>query len=481
MQIKRFEAQNMTEALRRVKQEFGPDAVILSARTLSKDIGIFGLLKRPGVEVTAATDHHDAERQRQSGPRKGLKTRTDRFEPWTGRDNKLNAASMASPWRQMKLVKKPDPVPAYCRIHSNAAEIFLRMRRRMLSQGVEEKIAEELINHVKGKALSEDFSTEKDIRKYFVAACKDLGLSCSPIEFPDKKQRVVALIGPAGVGKTNTAAKLAVIYARNLKRKVGFITLDNYRIAATVQLNIYAKIIGIPLESASDKKQFSKALKKLRNNDLILIDTPGISRSNLKYLKEIRGFFDSVPSLETHLLLSATTKEQDMVDILNGASVLSLNKLLFTKLDESSSYGNLLNQWVQAKKPVSYFTTGDQVPENIEMATIEKMLDLVLADRQVSISPWASLKTAEHHFKEEEERELNRSYYIANKKSDLFHSPECRWTKRIKTENMVRFQNIAEAMRNEFKPCRSCICSEELNEATPLEVSSAEKQIGSHR
>jgi flagellar biosynthesis GTPase FlhF len=287
-----------------------------------------------------------------------------------------------------------------------------------------------------------------------------MGITAGPLRIEPGKQKVVAFIGPTGVGKTTTIAKLAAIHAIKMKKQVALITLDNYRIGSIDQLKIYAKIIGIPIEVASTGKEFKECLNRLKDKDLILIDTAGMSQRNEYQFNELRIFFNKVRSVETHLLLSATTKEADLIDILARFKVFRINKLLFTKLDESTSYGNMLNQLIRSKIPVSYFTNGQQVPEDIEIATLEKLVDLIT----------------------DQEKDVRHSSeaYVASKNSTFFHCFDCQLAKSIKQENIIVFERAIDALNKQLKPCGSC-CPDKVEKQSLYSWDADKRKSGTYQ
>ncbi|MDL1962749.1 MAG: flagellar biosynthesis protein FlhF [Deltaproteobacteria bacterium] len=420
MQIKRFEAENMTKALRLVKQEFGSEAVILSARSLEKKKGVFWPMKRPVVEVTAAKDTSYPETE---------KTSSDKIRKF---ENLSNEKSLISPLRGgIKVLKdKPD------NIVQNYDRKLADLNQQMLSQGVEKNIARKLTEQVKRIASSKKFLKDEELKLCLIRILKEMGITARPVKIETGKQKVVAFIGPTGVGKTITIAKLAVIHAIKMRKRVALITLDNYRIGGIDQLKIYAKIIGIPFEVASTGKEFKECLNRLKDKELILIDTAGMSQRDESRFNELRALFDKIRHVETHLLLSATTKENDLINILAMFKAFPVSKLLFTKLDESTSYGNMFNQLIRSKIPVSYFTNGQEIPEDIEIATLEKMVDLI-TNRE---------KDGKH----------SGEAYVASKNSIFFHCFDCQLVKRIKQENIIVFERAIDAVNKQFKPCKSC-------------------------
>lgn len=437
MQIKRFEAENVTEALRLVKQEFGSEAVILSARSLEKKRGVFWPMKRPGVEVTAAKDTSCTEakeappnKMRKFYKNQSLRSNLEDSSKKKSSVSLLHGDANALKNRHNNHMVKRNHVP-----QNNARELFA-LHQRMLFQGIEENIALDLIEKINGIMSSENVLKNEGLKSCLINAFEKTGLRVSPIKMEQGKQKIVAFVGPTGVGKTTTIAKLAAIQAIKMRKRVALITLDNYRIAGIEQLKIYAKIIGIPIEIASTGKEFKECLNRLKDKHLILIDTAGMSQRNEYQFNELRIFFDKIRHVETHLLLSATTKENDLIDILARFKVFPISKLLFTKLDESTSYGNMLNQIIQSKIPVSYFTNGQQVPEDIEIATLERLVDLITDQEKDG-----------RHFSES---------YVASKDSFFFHCFDCQLVKEIKQEDIIVFERAIDAANKQLKPCGLC-------------------------
>jgi flagellar biosynthesis protein FlhF len=190
--------------------------------------------------------------------------------------------------------------------------------------------------------------------------------------------RVIAVVGPTGVGKTTTIAKLAALYALERGVKVALVTTDNFRVGAVEQLATYAKIMDLPLEVVANAQELSAALAKHGDKDLVLIDTAGRSPKDAERLDELKGFLESHPGIETHLCVCATTRARELDDTVASFAKLPLAKLLFTKLDESESFGSIVEVHLKHRLPVSYLTTGQKVPEDIEVATGKKLASLVV-------------------------------------------------------------------------------------------------------
>ncbi len=194
--------------------------------------------------------------------------------------------------------------------------------------------------------------------------------------------KVAVLIGPTGVGKTTTVAKLAAQYHFKKERNVGLITIDAYRIAAVEQLKTYAQIMSIPLKVALTPEQLWKCIDDYGDMDVILVDTPGRSHLNMREVRAIEEFLEAAQPADTHLLISASTKDNDAHTVLETFAPDYVQKYIFTKLDETSSFGVILNLCSKLKKPISYFTMGQNVPDDIRMADLEYLADLFVSRRR---------------------------------------------------------------------------------------------------
>lgn len=201
--------------------------------------------------------------------------------------------------------------------------------------------------------------------------------SGGPIQLKKGQTRVVALIGPTGVGKTTTIAKLAANYALVEKKRVGLVTMDTYRIAAVEQLKTYSQIIDIPIRVAYTQAEVAPALESFAGYDVVLVDTAGRSQKNLMQVSELKSLVDAA-GCETHLVVSASTKEKDLFDQIARFREASVDRLLFTKLDETTTYGTMFTAAAKTGLPISYITTGQKVPEDIEPADGVRLATLVM-------------------------------------------------------------------------------------------------------
>ncbi|MBN2467061.1 MAG: hypothetical protein JXD19_02825 [Deltaproteobacteria bacterium] len=458
MQIKRFEAQDMTRALRLIKQEFGSEAVILAARSVKKETGIFGFLKKPGVEVTAAVDL-SCQTSEESTVSNGLWYGSGRGSTGSGIHDVTGASKVHqyvdnSPGplhvQIQDLPGKRNPIPG------DSDEIFSAYQR-MLGHGVEEEIALALIREINNTASSPNARGEQNFRERFVGVVEDLGIVAFQKEKKWGKKRTIAFVGPTGVGKTTTVAKLAAVHSLAGEKSVAVIALDNYRIGAIQQLAIYARIIGVPIEVADSNKELKAALKKYRDKDLVLIDGVGINCRDSCQMSGLGDLFNDIPSLESNLVLSATTRENDLRHTIEAYREMAVTSMIFTKIDETASFGSILNRSYRTKLPVSYLTNGLRIPEDIVAASAERVVKLILDRRAEEKSDDSFGEALKGIVKKKMITTAgNSGAYVANKNSDIFHYRGCRWAKKIKPQNMVFFESRAEALSRNLKGCTVC-------------------------
>lgn len=377
MHIKRFEAQDSVEAMRQVREELGPNAIVLHTKPIRRE-GLRGLLSREGVEVLAAVD-------RDSGPgARGPGLAFSKSEP----------RIMASDLR----TRDPGPRAASPDITTELGQIkellnrLLTLRRFDGLQGFPRLLVdlyEQLVNHGLLDRLAYElvlrFHEELDGRmppreELQAVLGRRLSQMIKTSERVDAGMlgRVIAFVGPTGVGKTTTIAKLAAYHRVVAKRRVAILTVDTYRIGAVEQLKTYAEILDVPCEVAITPGDIAAALSKHATADLIFLDTTGRSPKNEMAIAELRPFLGAAKPTETHLLLCATGKSSDLLESTQAYRALGVNRLGFTKLDETGSYGPLVNVTYLADLPISYLTTGQEVPDDIEEAKPERLAQLVL-------------------------------------------------------------------------------------------------------
>ncbi len=404
MQVKRYEAVSMGEAVKMVKTDLGPDAVILTSRKKHKGSKMFGIFGRPVIEVTAALPNKKREpvARRYNPNLDGRGSRRPEADWNSAQDDKGVALALEPVIDGLSEVRdsldelwsgKKDPDAAVERISDDMREMksmmsyiidqsgiekelnrgrsYLTLKRILKDLGIAEEYIHALLDDIIEKPGGGPEPDLKTMLKATATRIRDTITFGGAIGKPypgDVKPKVVALVGPTGVGKTTTLAKIASSLSMH-GAKVGFITIDTFRIAAVEQLKIYAGILNIPLEVVLSPEDMAHAFRAFRNKDVILIDTAGHSQRDLAQLRRLKSFLSKYTQIDTRLVLSASSSEKQMEETIRNFSELSISNLIFTKLDEATSLGSIFNQHIRTGIPVSYFTTGQRVPEDIEDAT----------------------------------------------------------------------------------------------------------------
>jgi len=262
------------------------------------------------------------------------------------------------------------------------ADALVERYAQLLEQEVAAEIADEVVAAVREDLTRAELADEqlvlRQIRKRLAAFIPTAGDGFTSEPTEDGRPRTIALVGPTGVGKTTTVAKLASIYKLKHGRRVGLVTSDTYRIAAVDQLRTYANIIGLPLKVALTPREMASSCAALSACDVVLIDTAGRSPRDEDRLRELRDFVRAANPHETHLVLSGAASEQAMLEAAQRFAVASPDRLIFTKLDEMVQYGALVNAASRIGKQLSYITTGQEVPDHLEPGCADRLASLVL-------------------------------------------------------------------------------------------------------
>jgi flagellar biosynthesis protein FlhF len=380
MHYRRYEAPSLNEALSKVRAELGPDALILSSRTLDPDG------ERPEgrgvrlVEVTAATERINSRNTPVVRPPAEIRavpagSRT----PATTKKNSLvqNTPSSQAANRlfdlgvygfNMSLVLSQlgfDPV-------------MLDLFSKLDGQGVDSRISLSLLEKV--RSVVERAGKSGDPRMVLKVFRRFLQEKVQKM-VPDPKWNdgptVMCMVGPTGVGKTTTVAKLAALYGLEQNKRLVLATLDTYRIAAAEQLKVYARVMGLPLQVIHNGEHIDQLLKDHHDADVILIDTAGRSPNSDEHLQDLRKSLAGNPRLFNYLHVSAGLQEADLVRVVERFSTVDLKGLIFTKLDECTRFGGMFNLMYRTSLPLAYFTTGQKVPDDLEPADVDGVLSRI--------------------------------------------------------------------------------------------------------
>ncbi|MCA9291516.1 MAG: hypothetical protein KDA25_10330 [Phycisphaerales bacterium] len=255
------------------------------------------------------------------------------------------------------------------------------MYLKLIAQDLSEELADRIVNEIRDELGSTQLGDVEAVR---ASACRHLSdyvpIADEPVsrQSPDGRPLTIALIGPTGVGKTTTLAKLAASFKLRHHRKVGLVTSDTYRIAAVDQLRTYANIIGLPLKVALTPAEMRQAVHALSDCDVVLIDTAGRSQNDTSRLDELADFIDAADPHEVHLVLSSTASEKVLLKEAEAFSVIDYDKVVLTKLDEAVSFGMILNVMQTIGKRLSFVTTGQEVPDHIELGRADRIAELIL-------------------------------------------------------------------------------------------------------
>jgi len=458
MQIKRFEAKDMTTALRRVKEELGPEAVILSARSIRKGKGFFGSLKYAGVEVSAAVDNQ-LPGVKNAGTLPGNDSygrfNNDRIEKSRPTRGRLNQTRLDYP--PVNATSRPTYGLRKKTASRNSVRALSSLYQQILFQEIDRGIASELIEEIKRIPASDEILSSGDIKSHIGSLLEEMGVAVESNPFVNGRPTIMAFVGTTGVGKTTTIAKLAARQVNQGKKSVGLITMDNYSIAANYQLETYAQIIGTPLATAANAGELKKAVKRFKDKDIIFIDTPGINPKDQVQIQELKSCLAGINSLKTQLIMSATTKEKDCIAVSEAFKDIDVHQILFTKTDESSIFGNIVNVLIRTNLPLSFLCGGRKVPDDIEAGTVQRLVDLLFsspghhANRLAGASTTKKKRTLNR-----EDKNSEQSNFVANQNSDVYHASDCKWAKKIKPANIIKFSGAQEAEAQNFLACRSC-------------------------
>lgn len=384
MKVKKYMASSMTEAMKHIRAELGNDAVILSSKPVYSS-GFLGLFRKRNIEVVAAVDPLEQQNppvQKQKQKRKPLeKTVTETKKPGAQALTK-----QAIPQQTGEILKEIAQLRKLVQgINYEASDMYAKypeplkeVYQLLENQEIDSRIRAEIMNAMLAKWFSGKHEASiTEITSWLEAELINKLEQASRFEGSFEK-KYINIVGPTGVGKTTTLAKVAAENILKQNKKVAFITTDTYRIAAIDQLQTYAKILNAPIEVAYNLEDFKNAAEKFSHYDLVFIDTAGRNFRNEEYVRDLQSIIDFEREMETYLVLSLTAKQKDMEEIFRQFSIIPIKQLIFTKADETSSFGSMLNFIVKHGIGAAYITNGQDVPDDIEKATPRLITKIVL-------------------------------------------------------------------------------------------------------
>jgi flagellar biosynthesis protein FlhF len=330
------------------------------------------------------------------------------------------------------------------------ADVF----QHLLSQEVKRDIANDIIEALKAAHPDARFNkTAQIIPKISNILKQKLRGNETPIR-KASGSKVLAVVGSTGVGKTTTVAKLAARYVIERHKNVALISLDSDRVGGIGDLKVYAQAIGVPVKAAATPAAFEEAVKEFKKFDIVLVDTSGFNPKNQNQIDDIKAYLDRIGGIEIHLALSATAKESDLLNAIKCVKTIDVQHLIFTKIDESCTYGNLINVLARYPLPMSFVTNGREVPDAIQTECMDKIVENLLGtfNNRKTVLVSARPDQSSH----EAPARIEGRTFVANKNSDVFHHSECKWTQKIKSKNMITFSSVQTAEAQHFLPCRDC-------------------------
>ncbi|HYF93943.1 MAG TPA: flagellar biosynthesis protein FlhF [Symbiobacteriaceae bacterium] len=350
MQVKKYVARTFGEALLQAKNELGSEAMIVESKRLYTG-GFFGFFRQQLTELTVAIDDEKI--------RPGYMARPAERAAEKAADK--TAAHLANLEREMATLRGAISRMAERGMAPNAGLLLKGYGRQvfdeLVARGVDEEPALALAQKLGTEAEGSDEALRRELSRLIGP--------CTPITVQPGKRKVVALIGPTGVGKTTTLAKLAAQFTLERGLNVALVTSDTFRIAAIEQLKTYADILGVPLYAVDTPSDAARAMKETAHCDLVLTDTGGRNHRDAQRMKELQELLAVLRPDETHLVFSLTANPKDAFEALDAYLPMGVNRLTFTKLDEASSPGLLLNLRLRCNQPVSYLTNGQSVPDDL--------------------------------------------------------------------------------------------------------------------
>ncbi|MBN2374920.1 MAG: flagellar biosynthesis protein FlhF [Sedimentisphaerales bacterium] len=432
MKLRIFRAPSMHQALAKVKSQIGPHAVIVRTRTF-KTGSIFGLGGRIVVEVTARPENSSVPALRRIPPGNrvhrayiaagasadssttpvdpvipayspaGKISRTNnrsenfvRKSPATvNRIANLNIQTQPIPTQPASADEISGEIKSQITDLRQLVENLVREQRQLhtpempenlfdvylelIQSEVADEIARDLIEKTQKQMPVDQLTNINLIRRKIADVMDRMINTAGPIARNlDTTARVVALIGPTGVGKTTTIAKLAANFKLRQNKKVGLITIDTYRIGAVDQLRMYAEILDVPLKVVLTPPELTEAVEMMREMDIVLIDTAGRSQNDQIKLRELQTFLTAASPHEVHLVLSSTAHHSHMLSAAEKFNTLGVDRVIFTKLDEAISFGVVLSVIRKLDASLSYITTGQNVPDDIEVGNGQRLAKLLL-------------------------------------------------------------------------------------------------------
>jgi flagellar biosynthesis protein FlhF len=383
MQVQTFRARTLRDALVQVRQSLGPEAAVIHTREINR--GLVGRLFGGRVFEVSASNEVAVPRRLTSANEPSAIGNSPVVPPADG-DYSYRSRYQHDFRNRLtnQLGELQSLVEELCAKGAGSARPDLpegqfRVFTDMIQADIDEATARDLLDRARS---SDGGGTPTDpliLKSRIAQLLENEVRTTGPIATAAGECRVVAMVGPTGVGKTTTIAKLAANFRLREKKRVGLITVDTYRVAAVEQLRAYADIIDLPMEVVATPREMREAVTRLQDLDLVLMDTAGRSPRDEVRIQELKSMLGEAKPAEVHLVLSSTAGTQSLLGTIERFAEVGATAMLLTKLDEATSYGHLLPVVRNSQLPLSYLTDGQDVPDDIQVAQSRKLAQLLLA------------------------------------------------------------------------------------------------------
>jgi flagellar biosynthesis protein FlhF len=396
MEIKTYRAATMHEALMLVRRDLGPDAAVLHTREVRRR-RLFGLVRgarqievtaSAGVNVPSRLPPRTDVRPEPVGPVEPAFPPEPAAAPPLPDRHAAPPASAVSEEMKGQLADLQGMLQELCRRSGSGGghdlpESLFHLFTDLIDADLSEEVARQLVERVRTEVPGAELADPLLVKARIARIVEGEIPIAGPIVVRPGHRRLVALVGPTGVGKTTTIAKLAANYRLKEKRNVGLITVDTYRIAAVEQLRTYADIIDLPMQVVSTPREMREAVRRLEGLDLVLMDTAGRSPRDEIKIQELKAFLTEAGADEVHLVLSSVAGSRTLEQTAQQFAAVGTTALILTKLDEATGLGNLLPLLRTSKLPLAYVTNGQNVPDDIETAEADRLARLILGMESV--------------------------------------------------------------------------------------------------
>jgi flagellar biosynthesis protein FlhF len=423
MKVKIFHAVTMQDAMRAIKEELGPDAIILSSKEVCEGGRLLRVFNRPVLEIMAAAEQAvqqptQLKEGRQAGDRPAPPIAAQTPSPVALQTFQQTLQTIlqsnqggitpsvdqpSTPSRQTRVRAKRQGLHQLRlamteltsllqdlshdngqRAGGSVAPLLVAMRRPLLARGIHPSTVELLVNEAHETLMYEGATDDESVRYALHRAIARRVTTSGPMLDDRAHPAISLLLGPSGAGKTSAVAKLAAYYRSEQRKSVALITFDTHRDTAAEQLRRYARLVGVPFACALSARQVAEGLRRHTRGDLVLIDMPGIGPDDLRLAKELARLLPE-ETVTTHVVLPAFTGAHEVRRITGRLGDLPRLRLLFTKLDETESLGMIFEAAYQVGIPLSYWSVGRRVPGDIEVASSERLAALLTAQKAAGV------------------------------------------------------------------------------------------------